>query len=206
MRPATPRSPPIPSQTWTQARRLGASMLGRTVNRYRVVARLGEGGMGTVWQAEDLELGRQVALKFLPRSLVDSPEARRRLMREAHAASRLEHPGIATLYNVEEFESELFLVYAYVDGAPVTRLVEEGPLPIAEALRIACAALDALDHAHARHVIHRDVTSGNILVTRDRRVVLIDFGLALRPDTSRITSSGTMLGTLSYLAPEALRG
>ena len=181
-------------------------MLGKTVGRFRILEKLGEGGMGSVWKAEDALLGRIVALKFLPESLDLSPTARKRFLREARATSALDHPGIATLFDVGEDEGRLYIAIAWVDGETLSDYRAHGPVPVAEALRIAADAAEALEHAHTRGVLHRDVTARNIMVARGGRVILIDFGLALRDGTSRMSASGATLGTLPYIAPEVVKG
>ena len=181
-------------------------MIGQRVGRFRVVTKLGEGGMGSVWKAEDPLLNRLVALKFLPRDLADSPAASKRFLREARATSALQHSGIATLYEAGEHDGRLFLAVSFVDGETIADRVARGPLPLTEAVRIAADAADALEHAHIRCIVHRDVTSRNIMIARDGRVVVIDFGLALPANTSRITTSDHAVGTVAYLAPETLTG
>lgn len=181
-------------------------MIGRTVGRYRIVAKLGQGGMGSVWKAHDTHLDRVVALKFLPESFAGSAAAKRRFLREARAASVLDHPGVATVFDAGEAEGSSYIAVAFVDGETVSDLASRGPLPVDEAIRITVAAGDALAHAHARRIVHRDVTGRNIMVARDGRVVVLDFGLALPEGASRLTSTGVALGTVAYMAPEVAQG
>jgi len=182
-------------------------MIGRTIGRYRIVARLGEGGMGSVWRADDALLSRPVALKFLPETLAASPEARQRFLREARAASQLDHPGIATVYDTGEADGRVYIALQLIEGETLAeRLKRTGWLPIAEAVRIARAAAEALAHAHGKGVLHRDVTSGNLMVTAEGRVVVVDFGLALPEGATRLTQSQTVMGTVAYLAPEVAEG
>lgn len=181
-------------------------MIGRRLGRYQILSKLGEGGMGSVWKAQDTLLSRIVALKFLPNSLVSSPDARRRFLREARAASALSHPGIATVFDAGEADSAFYIAFEYVNGETVTDLVSRGPLEIDEALRIAGAGLDALAHAHTRGVIHRDISGRNIMVASDGRVAVLDFGLALPDGTTRITAPGAAVGTVAYMAPEVIQG
>lgn len=181
-------------------------MLGRTIGRFRVVGKLGEGGMGSVWKAEDTLLGRIVALKFLPESLAASESARQRFLREARSTSGLDHPHIATLFEIGEEDGRQFLAVAFVDGETVSDRVARGPLAPREALRVAAEVAEALGHAHGRGVVHRDVTSRNIMIAKDGRAVVIDFGLALRDHTARITTTGATFGTIPYMAPEVVRG
>jgi serine/threonine-protein kinase len=180
--------------------------VGATVGKFRLLARAGQGGMGLVWKAEDATLGRTVALKFLPETLAGTPEFRRRFLREARAAGRLSHPGVATVFEAGEVEGQPFIAIEWVDGETVSDLVARGPLPVPDALRIARDAAAALAHAHAHGVLHRDVSARNLMVARDGHVAIVDFGLALPEGTSRITSSSSTLGTMPYLAPEVILG
>ncbi len=182
------------------------AMIGRTIGRYRVIAKLGHGGMGTVWKCEDTLLRRTVALKFLPESLAGSAEAGRRFLREARAASRLEHPGVATVFDAGEIEGLPFIAIECIEGDTVHDRLAGGPLPVPEAVRVAREAAEALAHAHERGVLHRDLSARNLMVTREGRVKILDFGLALPKGASRLTSSGMTLGTLAYLAPEVILG
>jgi eukaryotic-like serine/threonine-protein kinase len=181
-------------------------MIGRVIGRYRIVEKLGEGGMGSVWRAEDSLLGRAVALKLMREGASGNPTARRRFLREARVASTLDHPGIATVFDAGEHDGGLFLAVACVDGDTLRQRIAAGPMAIAEAVRIAIDVADALGHAHARDVAHRDVTAANIMVTRAGRAVLIDFGLAAIRDASALTSSDAALGTVGYMAPEVVQG
>src|SRR6266571_439860 len=181
-------------------------MIGRTLGRYRVTAKLGEGGMGSVWRAEDPALGRTVALKLLSPALWANDTARQRFLREARAASKLDHPNIATVYDVGETDGLAWIAYQFIDGETIAARTERGALPIAEALALALGTAEALAHAHARGVLHRDVTAGNVMVTCEGRAVLVDFGLALPERGAHLTTSGTTLGTAGYMAPEVMRG
>ena len=182
-------------------------MIGRTFGRYRIVERLGEGGMGTVWKAEDDLLGRSVALKLLSARLADSESARSRLLREARAAGALDHPGIGTIYDAGEQDGEIFIAMRLVDGRTVAdRLTSQGALGLLDAMRVTAAAADALGHAHARGILHRDISARNLMLTQDGQVVVVDFGLALAEGTSRLTQSGTTAGTAYYMAPEIVLG
>ena len=181
-------------------------MIGKTLGRYRITAKLGEGGMGSVWRAEDPALGRTVALKLLSPALWASDTARQRFLREARAASKLDHPSIATVYDVGETDGLDWIAYQFVDGETVAARTERGPLTLAEALALATDTAQALEHAHERGVLHRDVTAGNVMVTREGRAVLVDFGLALPERGAHLTTTGTALGTAGYMAPEVMRG
>jgi tetratricopeptide (TPR) repeat protein len=181
---------------------------GARLGRYRLLAKLGAGGMGAVWKAEDTLLGRVVALKILPEHRAGSTQARRRLVAEARAASALDHRGIATVFDAGEIGGVLYIAGACIDGETVADKVARGPLPVREALRIGRAAADALAHAHERGVIHRDVSSRNIMVEVGGRVVVVDFGLAhaSRDASQGFTRAGVVMGTVAYLAPELVQG
>jgi serine/threonine-protein kinase len=180
--------------------------IGSQIGKFRLLALAGEGGMGAVWKAEDQSLGRVVALKFLSESMAGTPDARRRFLREARAASRLSHPGIAAVFETGEIESRPFIAIEWIEGETVSALVSRGPLPVADALRIVRDAAAALAHAHAHGVLHRDLSGRNLMVRRDGRVAIVDFGLALPEGTSRITSRNSTVGTIPYMAPEVILG
>ena len=184
-------------------------MIGTTIGRYRLIASLGEGGMGSVWLAEDPVLDRSVAIKLLPERIADSPESKERLLREARAACKLHHSGIATVYEAGEDEGRVWVAFEHVDGETVAQRVKrEGPLPVEEAIRIAREAAEALGHAHANGILHRDVTAGNIMLDRSGRVRLVDFGLAVPEEQSRKTrdTDAATPGTIGYVAPEIVKG
>jgi tetratricopeptide (TPR) repeat protein/TolB-like protein len=180
-------------------------MVGQTFGHFRILSKLGEGGMGAVWKAEDTYLGRLVALKLLPDELADSLDARRRFLLEARATSQLDHPGIATLYDAGEDDGRLWLAVRLIVGTKLSDRVRGGISP-GQAERIALEVADALAHAHERGVLHRDVTPNNIMIDQRESAVLIDFGLARLLKTTTATTSGRTMGTLAYLAPEILRG
>lgn len=188
--------------------------VGAQLLHYRVVSRLGGGGMGEVYLAEDTRLGRQVALKFLASADATDPEARERLVREAQAASVLRSPHVAVTYDLVEHDGAIFIAMEYVEGELVSERVARGALPVPEAIEIGMQVADALDEAHAQGIVHRDIKSGNVMVTRRQLVKVLDFGLAkfLRgpagesAHTFAVTTPGLVLGTLQYMAPEQLRG
>ena len=186
---------------------LGADRaVGSQIGKFRLLALAGEGGMGAVWKAEDQSLGRVVALKFLSESMSSAPDGRRRFLREARAASRLSHPGIAAVYETGELEGLPFIAIEWIEGETLSALVSRGPLPIADALRLVRDSATALAHAHAHGVLHRDLSARNLMVRRDGRIAIVDFGLALPEGTSRITSRNSTVGTLPYMAPEVILG
>jgi serine/threonine-protein kinase len=181
-------------------------MIGRVIDRFRVVAKLGQGGMGSVWKAEDTLLRRPVALKVLSDELLGSADARRRFLREARAAAALNHPGVAAVFGAGESEDLVYIALALIDGETVTECATRQPFALDDVVRLALAAGEALGHAHSRGVIHRDVTGRNIMIARDGRVFVLDFGLALVIDQSRLTQHQVSMGTAAYMAPEAALG
>jgi len=179
---------------------------GRTVTHFRVVEKVGQGGMGVVYRAEDLKLGRTVALKFLAPHISVSEEYRARFVREARALAAVDHPHICAVHEIDEAEGRLFLATAYVDGPTLKEKIAEGPLELDEALRIAIEAAQGLQAAHRTGVIHRDIKSGNIMLDAEGRVIITDFGLARLEDDPNLTLSGGLMGTPAYMSPEQLRG
>lgn len=193
-----------------------ASLSGKLVLHYRVGQRLGGGGMGEVYLAEDTRLGRQVALKFLAPSVQRDEESRARLVREARAASLLRSPNIAVTYDLVEHGESLFIAMEYVEGETLASRIAKGPLPLKEAVDVAQQVADALDEAHTQSIIHRDIKSANLILTRRGLVKVLDFGLARFEDrhearvrdvtAMQITSPGLVMGTVAYMAPEQLLG
>jgi serine/threonine protein kinase/Flp pilus assembly protein TadD len=194
-------------------------MTGRTILHYRIGQPLGKGAMGEVYRAEDLRLGREVALKFLPASFQYDPERRERFLREARAASSLHSPNIAAIFDIGEDEDAVFIVMELVEGRPLSEIVARGAVPLRDALDIAVQMADALDEAGSRGIVHRDIKSSNVMVTERGLVKILDFGLAkmVEHDTQgddeptlafqvRETTPGTILGTVSYMAPEQALG
>ena len=196
-------------------------MIGRTLSHFRIVAKIGEGGMGVVYRAEDEKLRRPVALKVLPPDRVGNEERRLRFLREARAAAAVTHPNIATIYEVGEAEGVVFIAMELVEGKSLRALIAGRPLPLKEAVRIAVEIAEGLARAHQSHVIHRDLKPENIVVGTDGRVKILDFGLAKlleEPaphdmDRSRLptisvelTREGKILGTAAYMSPEQARG
>ncbi|MGQ0733964.1 MAG: protein kinase domain-containing protein [Acidobacteriota bacterium] len=190
-------------------------LVGSTVLHYHIVERLGEGGMGEVYLAQDQRLGRRVALKFLAAHADTDDEARQRLVREAQAAALLRSPHIAVTYDLVEHDGALFIAMEYVEGDLLSNRIAQGPLSVADALDIALQLCDALDEAHARGIVHRDIKSANLIITSRQLVKVLDFGLAkfLRGPKAEelrtmagMTMPGVVLGTLNYMAPEQLSG
>jgi formylglycine-generating enzyme required for sulfatase activity/dienelactone hydrolase/predicted Ser/Thr protein kinase len=187
------------------------SVIGQTVSHYRVISHLGAGGMGTVWLAEDTKLHRRVALKFLPTGTAADDESAERLLREARAASVLDHPHIGTIYEVGEFEGQPFIAMAYYDGETLAKRLERGPLPIAETARILAQVADALSAAHAAGIVHRDLKPSNLMLTASGQVKVLDFGIATVASSDaetmpRLTGVGSTVGTAAYMSPEQAAG
>ena len=181
-------------------------LTGQTIGRYRILSKLGQGGMGVVYKAEDSFLGRTVVLKFLAPEVTANEEFRDRLLHEAKAAAAFDHPNICTLYGIEDFEGATFLVMAYIGEKTLKERIHSGPMPPGEALRIATETAQGLKEAHRKGVVHRDVKPSNILLAPDGRAVIADFGLAQFDSDPRITRHGEGLGTPAYMAPEQIRG
>ena len=183
--------------------------IGRILSHYRLEARLGSGGMGVVYRATDMTLGRAVAVKLLSRQLCSSEGAKARFLREARAASALDHPNIAAVYDAGEHEGELFIVMALVEGETLKQCLEKGRLPAQEVIDILGQMAEGLQAAHAAGIIHRDIKPANVLLTQSGTVKLLDFGLAkqlLDEASSAVTQAGEVLGTPLYMSPEQLRG
>ena len=181
-------------------------MIGRTVLHYKIREKLGEGGMGVVYKADDSRLRRAVALKFIQPNLFDDPSGRARFLHEAQAAAALDHPNICTIYEIDEVDNQTFISMAHIEGESLKQTIASRPLGLAEVLDIAIQIADGLQAAHDKGVIHRDVKSANIMVTPSGQVKITDFGLAKVPGHSRVTKSGMTLGTIDYMSPEQACG
>ncbi|MCP3959054.1 MAG: protein kinase [bacterium] len=187
-----------------------------TLSHYQLIEKIGEGGMGVVWRAIDSRLGREVAIKMLSGELAGDAERVARFEREARAIAALNHPNIITIYSVDEAEGRPFFTMELIDGQPLSRLIPGGGLPLDRLFQIAIPLADAVYAAHARGITHRDLKPGNIMVTGDGRVKVLDFGLARyleehgapgeEPPTEALSSEGSVLGTLAYMSPEQIRG
>ena len=182
-------------------------MIGETVCHYRIIEKLGGGGMGVVYRAEDTRLKRTVALKFLSPELTRDERAKRRFVVEAQAASQLDHPNICTIHEIEETEDgQLFLVLSCYEGETVRQRLEKGPMPIDEAVGLAIHVARGMEEAHSRGIVHRDIKPANIFLADDGRAKILDFGLAKLAGQTRITRAGSTVGTVAYMSPEQAHG
>ena len=187
-------------------------MKGETILHYRILEKIGEGGMGEVYLARDTKLDRNVALKFLPKEFTKNKDARDRFKREAKAAAALNHVNIVTIYEVNEYEDQTYIAMEHVDGRTLKDMISDPgsrravPLPIDTVLNIATQIASGLAAAHEKGIVHRDIKPQNILVDKNNHVKILDFGLAKLKGVSPLTRESSTLGTVNYMSPEQARG
>jgi len=187
-------------------------MIGQTISHYKILEKLGEGGMGVVYKAEDIKLRRSVALKFLPRQVILTDADRSRFVREAEVAASLSHPSIAMIYEFDEIDDpatggkSAFIAMEFVEGTTLKEKIDGRPLPIQEVIAIAIAVAEGLQEAHEKGIVHRDIKSANVMVTAKGQVKIMDFGLAEIAGRTAVTKAGTRLGTVAYMSPEQALG
>jgi serine/threonine protein kinase/Tfp pilus assembly protein PilF len=181
-------------------------MIGQTISHYKILEKLGEGGMGVVYKAEDTKLKRTVALKFLSPQAVGTEEDKTRFLHEAQAAAALNHPNICTVHEIDEYEDRSFIAMECIEGESLKAKIKSGPLGIDEAVEIAVEIAEGLQEAHSKGIVHRDIKSANIMLTATSRVKVMDFGLAKSSGRTQLTRSGTAVGTVAYMSPEQGRG
>ncbi|MGB6339976.1 MAG: protein kinase [Candidatus Aminicenantaceae bacterium] len=181
-------------------------MIGKTISHYKILEKIGEGGMGVVYKAEDTKLRRTVALKFLPEDLTKDAEAKERFLQEAQAAAALDHPNICTIYEINESGRKTFISMAYIEGQSLKEIISAGPMGIDQAIGIAIQITEGLREAHERGVVHRDVKPANIILTEKGQAKIMDFGLAKLSWGVDLTKTATIMGTVAYMSPEQARG
>jgi serine/threonine protein kinase/Tfp pilus assembly protein PilF len=181
-------------------------MIGKTISHYRILEKLGEGGMGVVYRAEDTKLQRTVALKFLSAEMMRDSGAKERFLREARAAAALNHPNICTVHEIEDDEGLTFIAMEFVEGESLRSKIESGLLTLELAIDVTIQVAEGLREAHRKHIVHRDIKPANIMVTAGGRAKLMDFGLASLGGASPLTKAGAAMGTVSYMSPEQARG
>ena len=187
--------------------RLEQLMIGQTISHYKILEVIGEGGMGVVYKAQDTRLDRPVALKFLPPDLTRNAEARERFVQEAKAASALQHHNICTIHDIDESpDGHLFIVMDCYEGKTLSKMIERGPLPIGQALDIAIQIAEGLQKAHEQGIVHRDIKTGNVIVTNGGIAKILDFGLAKLSRQTVLTKTGSIVGTAAYMSPEQAQG
>jgi serine/threonine protein kinase len=179
---------------------------GTRVGHYKIISKIGAGGMGEVYLAEDSQLDRKVALKFLPSHLCQDEASRARFTREAKAAAKLDHPNIVPVYEVGEFQGRPFFAMAHIEGKSLRDVIKEGKLSVSEAIQFTMQILEGLHKAHEFGVVHRDVKPGNIIIDNENRPRILDFGLATVSGEEKLTKTGSTLGTVGYMSPEQIDG
>jgi serine/threonine protein kinase len=183
-----------------------SELIGQTISHYNILQKLGEGGMGKVYLAEDTKLNRTVALKFLPSELIRDEQTRRRFVHEAQATSALDHPNIGAIYEINESDENPFIAMAYYAGGTLREKMAQNDLTIAQVINIVCCIARGLQKSHSKDIVHRDIKPANILFSEDGEPKIIDFGLAKMMSGSVLTRTGTTVGTIAYMSPEQTQG
>jgi serine/threonine protein kinase/Tol biopolymer transport system component len=181
-------------------------MTGQTIAQYKILEKLGEGGMGVVYKAHDTKLDRMVALKFLPERLSSSEQDKARFIQEARAASALNHPNVCIIHDIQEHAGQMFIVMEYVEGQTIRKKFEAGPMTLSDAAAYGIQIGEALQEAHAKSIVHRDIKADNIMVNVKNQVKVMDFGLAKLKGSLKLTKTSSTIGTLAYMAPEQIQG
>ncbi|HGY54062.1 MAG TPA: serine/threonine protein kinase, partial [Caldithrix abyssi] len=181
-------------------------MIPKIISHYKIVEQIGSGGMGVVYKAEDVKLKRPVALKFLPPEMTRDAESKARFIREAQAASSLDHLNVCTIYEIDETEDRIFIAMGFIEGKSLLEKINEERLKIKDIVDLAIQIAGGLQAAHEHGIVHRDIKPANILITNDHVVKIVDFGLAKLSRQTKLTMNGTTLGTVAYMSPEQARG
>ena len=181
-------------------------MIGRTISQYQILEKLGEGGMGIVYKAEDAKLKRMVALKFMPPEMTRDAQAKARFVQEAQAAAALDHSNICTVHEIGEAEGNTYIVMPYIKGQSLRERIATGPLSVDEALAIAGQVAEGLKEAHEHGIVHRDIKPANIMLTEKGQAKIMDFGLAKLEAGVDLTRTMAVIGTAAYMSPEQARG
>jgi serine/threonine protein kinase/Flp pilus assembly protein TadD len=181
-------------------------LIGNTISHYKILGKLGEGGMGVVYKAEDTKLKRTIALKFLTPQSLGSKEEKARFIQEAQVAAALDHPNICTIHEIDEANGQTFIAMAYIEGLRLKDKIQSGPLKLDEALEIAIQVAEGLQGAHEKRIVHQDIKSANIMVTSKGQAKIMDFGLARLAGGMQVNNIGTIMGTVAYMSPEQARG
>ncbi|MFB3133691.1 MAG: serine/threonine-protein kinase, partial [Rhodothermales bacterium] len=177
-------------------------MIGETISHYQITDQLGQGGMGIVYKATDTRLQRTVALKFLPAHSLQTDDDKQRFEREAKAAAALNHPNIATVYEIDEAGGRTFIAMEFIGGETLASTIKQGPLKLSEAVEVALQVAAGLQAAHEKGIVHRDIKASNVMFTEKGQVKIMDFGLAKTAAASVLTKEGTTVGTAAYMSPE----
>ncbi len=185
-------------------------MVGKTISHYKIIEKLGEGGMGEVYLADDTKLKRQVAIKFLPSRVTIKETDKARFLQEAQASAAINHPHVCVIHDIKEHEDQQFIIMEYVEGLTLREIICRGevasPLPIGDTIDYAIQIAEALQAAHEKGIIHRDIKSDNIMVTKKNQIKVMDFGLAKIKGSVKLTKTTSTVGTLAYMSPEQIEG